>query len=703
MHIKNRKRIFSLLAILTIFITVGSSITIYAGVPKEPHNAYAMWIEPSKINLSTDTHAIGYKFNVTVWVNVTGYPGTIGGWQFKMLYNKAYLNAIGCGYTNATAGKSQFFEKISTISVIPTFGSYNTTHNFAQHGESWKEGPVRGPGYGSLSWVGFEVIAEPELGEKITTVLDISTARATGDTFVLDWDTLEEIPINVYNCIYTFASAVAITYTLTITSTSGGTTSPLPGSYPYAKDSVATVTAIPDSGYLFDHWELNGSLAGSNNPIEITMNASYELHAVFTKAPPPEGARIFVDPPEIIDPTMVPCSTFHINVTIDDVENMKVCEFNLSYTSSVISWIGIITQKVQGKIPSTNLNIDNDAGYIWVRLTYPTPITTSTPTALVTVTFHVEALGSSPLDLHDTKLLDQNNQPIEHNVFDGFFMALIRDVAVTSVSASRTWAYQEWSVDINVTVKNLGNISETFNVNATYDNNLIGTLPVVNLPPNTETTVTLTWNTSGVPEGNYTIKGEASTVPYEYNTTNNIYVDDTVLILTTIHDLAITDVSPAKSWVYKGNTIDINVTAKNLGNVTESFDVKAYCDSDLIGTIPVIDLAPDAEVTLTFTWNTTLATVCHNYTVRGEATIVPFEYNTTNNVYIDGNIKVKILGDINGDGKVDIMDVLVVAKAFGSYPGHERWNPEADLNMDNKIDIKDIFLVAKNYGKTCPL
>jgi len=59
-------------------------------------------------------------------------------------------------------------------------------------------------------------------------------------------------------------------------------------------------------------------------------------------------------------------------------------------------------------------------------------------------------------------------------------------------------------------------------------------------------------------------------------------------------------------------------------------------------------------------------------------------------------------GDINRDGKVDIEDVAIAAKAFGSHPGHPRWNPVADQNEDGKIDIRDIALVAKNFGKTYP-
>ncbi|MCK4481951.1 hypothetical protein KAU55_01905 [Candidatus Bathyarchaeota archaeon] len=53
------------------------------------------------------------------------------------------------------------------------------------------------------------------------------------------------------------------------------------------------------------------------------------------------------------------------------------------------------------------------------------------------------------------------------------------------------------------------------------------------------------------------------------------------------------------------------------------------------------------------------------------------------------------------DIKVDIKDIALVAKAFGSYPGHERWGRGiGDINNDYQIDIRDIAWFAKRYGWT---
>lgn len=59
-----------------------------------------------------------------------------------------------------------------------------------------------------------------------------------------------------------------------------------------------------------------------------------------------------------------------------------------------------------------------------------------------------------------------------------------------------------------------------------------------------------------------------------------------------------------------------------------------------------------------------------------------------------------LVGDINGDGIVDIFDVVLAAMAFGSTPIDPNWNQAADLNNDDIVDIFDVVLLARNFGKT---
>jgi archaellum component FlaG (FlaF/FlaG flagellin family) len=416
-------------------------------------------------------------------------------------------------------------------------------------------------------------------------------------------------------------------------------------------------------------------------------------------------AKLYVDPSSIIDPTLTPPKIFTIDIVIDDVENLYGYEFKLGYDTNMLTAIGILIHPVLNETSfNASMSVDDGTGLIWVKVQYyppATPITTYTPASLVTLTFKVDAIGSSVLDLYDTSLTDSGGLPIDHEPIDGYVQTLIRDVAIVNVVASHTWAYEGTLVNVSVTAKNLGNVSETFDVSAYYDDNLIGTVPVMNLPSNSETTIVFTWNTSDVVEGYYTLKATASYVPYEFNLTNNVYVDGTINIKSLIHDVAIIHVAASATEVYQGKPVNITVVAKNVGNVTETFDVTAYYDNNTIGTQLVTDLAPDTEITLMFIWDTTDVQPCNNYTISAEASTVPFEVNTANNVLTDGYVKVKFMGDINGDGVVDLDDITIIGLAFGSYPGHPRWNPDADLDEDGIVDITDVVLAAINFGKTC--
>jgi uncharacterized membrane protein len=83
-------------------------------------------------------------------------------------------------------------------------------------------------------------------------------------------------------------------YTLTISSTAGGTTDPSPGSYSYPAGTFARVAAHPASGYSFVRWELDGS-PSATNPIDVLMDSDHNLHAVFEAIAPQPGPSLGVD------------------------------------------------------------------------------------------------------------------------------------------------------------------------------------------------------------------------------------------------------------------------------------------------------------------------------------------------------------------------------------------------------------------------
>lgn len=59
-----------------------------------------------------------------------------------------------------------------------------------------------------------------------------------------------------------------------------------------------------------------------------------------------------------------------------------------------------------------------------------------------------------------------------------------------------------------------------------------------------------------------------------------------------------------------------------------------------------------------------------------------------------------LLGDVNHDGKVNLIDLLIITKALGSTPARRNWNPNCDLNGDQRVDLRDLCLALRNLGKT---
>lgn len=69
--------------------------------------------------------------------------------------------------------------------------------------------------------------------------------------------------------------------TLTIMSSSGGSTDPAPGEHVYVQGTEVTITALPDDHYRFSHW--SGDVSGSDNPITVTMGADLSVTANFIR------------------------------------------------------------------------------------------------------------------------------------------------------------------------------------------------------------------------------------------------------------------------------------------------------------------------------------------------------------------------------------------------------------------------------------
>lgn len=115
-------------------------------------------------------------------------------------------------------------------------------------------------------------------------------------------------------------------YYLTITSTSGGVTDPSSSGW-YDAETLVSTTAIPETDYLFDHWELDGTPVGSTNPCNVTMNTAHRLHAVFEYLPPTPSTyylTVGTDPINVISISGEGWYEENENVSITAPDNVDV-------------------------------------------------------------------------------------------------------------------------------------------------------------------------------------------------------------------------------------------------------------------------------------------------------------------------------------------------------------------------------------------
>jgi len=216
----------------------------------------------------------------------------------------------------------------------------------------------------------------------------------------------------------------------------------------------------------------------------------------------------------------------------------------------------------------------------------------------------------------------------------------VHDIAITDLTADPTTVLRGRTVNINVTIKNQGNMDETVSASVSYDTTPIETKTGVVILAGESKTLNFTWNTlANIALKTYTIKAEVPQIPGETDTTDNT---KTTEVTVKIHDIAVVSVTASKTEVVVGGSVVVTVIVKNQGNFTESFSVTAKYNDNTIGTINVNDLAEGGRKTLNFPWSTTGVSP-GTYKIKASVSTVTDEDDITNNIQEDGTVKVKLI------------------------------------------------------------
>lgn len=416
------------------------------------------------------------------------------------------------------------------------------------------------------------------------------------------------------------------------------------GSSPISYQSVPGLASKASTSLIFV-WNTSGvppntyyvrAMADSSRVIaetnEINNNCtSFETVIVYGSG---QMGKLFVDkvktgvisgadPPVVGYPTVYELTIIVTNIGGSNVINVQVNET----ISAEVAFVSAGTPS-QGSI-----------------VTLPPPkivwnVGTLTPGANATLTFRVRATPPSPGLMylnHKEGLTASGKDTPSGNLVsdtgdtDTTVVAIVRDVAAISQVPSSTVVPQGDTIAIDVTVRNLGNVSETFDVTAYYDNHAIGTLRVVSLLNGSETVLSFGWDTTGVLPGTYSIKAvaDSSGEIAESNETNNICTSPATVEIV-IHDIAILSQSPSPTAVVQGEIVTISVVIRNEGTEPESFSVSCYINETLLEIKTVTNLQPSTTTTLNFFWNTTGAPA-GKFFINTQASVVPGEKDTSDN------------------------------------------------------------------------
>ncbi len=201
-------------------------------------------------------------------------------------------------------------------------------------------------------------------------------------------------------------------------------------------------------------------------------------------------------------------------------------------------------------------------------------------------------------------------------------------VAVTAVEVASATVIQGETVDVEVTVKNLGTSDANAMITLLYvpAEGQPGTAAekTVAIAAGAAETVTLSWDTADANPGAHTIRAGATLVE-DTNVSDYRDAASTITISALTYGVSITAFDVPSGPATQGYVVDADVTVKNLGSVAARFTVTLF-DQPSGGTEgtadeETVEIAAGATKTVTLSWDTSDATP-GAHTFRAGVTLV---------------------------------------------------------------------------------
>ena len=412
--------------------------------------------------------------------------------------------------------------------------------------------------------------------------------------------------------------------------------------YIFPAGTTVQAQANPTAGYSFSNWTLDGTNAGSANPYNITMNSNHTITANFASNPPPPNLHAIAVTAE---PRPLPPLA---------ATNSSAYSLEIPPAQIVVGDQFVVDLHVHN---ATQQNVPLGSSFIAVHFYFGN------------VTDYLQPVSfANKLGASDGVLKPAIQFSINPNFHDAhgnettppYNTAVSYDVAANSTGMG-------WN-------GNDGLIAEL-------------TFQIIKQPQSFlgENTVSFPMNYV------FTSLNDSNGANIAHDRVNATITLDSIS-----EEIAITNVTQAQTVIGTGYSMNISVTAANEGTVTENFPVTIYANASVIDS-QTITLTGGNSTTVIFARNTTGFTK-GRYIITAVAGTVQGETNTTNNTYIAGSLEITIPSDVNGDGKVGLLDLVQLALSYNSKAGQPGWNPNADIDGDGVVDLSDLTILQNNYG-----
>ena len=443
---------------------------------------------------------------------------------------------------------------------------------------------------------------------------------------------------------------------------------------------------------------------------------------------------------------------FTVAVKIIDVENLYGFDLKFRWNTTYLEYVshsvrvprntyldGVLWNPI---LPLTD-EVNTSNGTYWIAYSCLAPAPTFNGTGTVfTMTFRVkyhpvqpEPTANITLELYSTDLAAKGGDPIPHTTEHGTIIlhALPPIATILHVQPTIFRKSQGVSFAVNVSVEDVVDLY-AFDISLYYNTTLLdalsvaegsflksvgSTITIISEVNDAEGRVRYVLSLRGVPSGAngsgtlFTITFKSSTEAtgpsplslqntelsnYNAEPIDHAVLDGSVTILLVETLTHIVEVEGVEYYITTASSSAITNFAYNDTQKIISFD--ATGPEDILGftniTIPK-DLLP-LPTGDTFIVLFDGKAIYHTGTENATHYILYFTYSHSAHQI---EIKRTLIGDLNGDRKVDVYDVVIVAVAYDATPADARWNSLADLAAPwGKINIYDVVMVTRVYGKT---